>query len=69
MREASVSSRERNLGVQRDNLTDLGEGDHLIRLVLADFTGQPLRKLQLDHGWHQPVGLLRQTLRERLPGG
>ena len=37
---ASLRRRQGNLGVQRDDLTDLSAGYHLVRLVLTQFTRQ-----------------------------
>jgi hypothetical protein len=49
-------------------MTKLREGDHLIRLVLANLTHQPLRKFELHNGWYQPVGLLGQMSGDEFAG-
>ena len=49
-------------------MTDLGKGDDLIGLVLADLAGQPFRQLQLHHGRHKPVGLLGQMIGQLVAG-
>jgi len=47
---------------------DLPEGDDPIRLVLADIAGRPFRRLQLDDGLNEPLGLLRQMFGHLLAG-
>ena len=68
VRPASLGGGQSYLCVKRYDLANLREGDHLVCFFLADFASQPFRKLELDHGWDQPVSLLWQVLGNFLTG-
>ena len=65
---AGLGGAERDRGVELHDLADLGEGDDLVGLVLADLAGEPFGEFELHHGRHQPVGLFGQPVSDLLAG-
>lgn len=52
---AEISGRERDRRVEIGDDAGLGEGDHLIRLILACLAGEPFRQLELDDDGDLPL--------------